>query len=80
MVFAPPRLRTATGAWNAKRAASPGYQAALDALPRHHAEAVREYVAAVHAEAAAHRNEARRARADLEARISGDHHNEGEQP
>ncbi|MFB7249646.1 hypothetical protein [Microbacterium sp. NPDC056234] len=55
----------------------PAYQAALDTMPPRHAAAVREYVAAVHAEAAARRIETNRLQAANNPRNSGNHHKNG---
>lgn len=80
MVYAPPRRTALSAAVASKRSGTHAYQAALDALPPHHAAAVREYVAALHAEAAARRAETTRLQAALDARTRGNHHREGEQP
>lgn len=80
MVYAPPRPTALSAAVANKRSSTRAYQAALDALPPQHAAAVREYVAALHAEAAARRTEATRLQAALDARTRGNHHREGEQP
>lgn len=85
MVYAP-RRPTAGHSLREKRAALPGYQAALDTLPTHHADAIRRYVASIHAEAAAQRREATQARTEnvrLRAALpahAGHPDNEGAQP
>lgn len=80
MVYAPPRPTTLSMARDRQRDGMPAYRTALDALPPQHATAVREYVAAVHAEAAARRAEMNRLQAALDARTRGNHHREGERP
>ncbi|WP_143049288.1 hypothetical protein [Microbacterium sp. LCT-H2] len=72
MVYAPRRPSAIGNATRSKREALPGYQAAMDAIPAHHADAIRAYIASLHQEAAVQRTAAARARAALESRAQGD--------
>lgn len=93
MVYvAPPRPQTPLQRANApKRRTSPAYERTVRLLPTEQRDCIQDYVRALHAEAAAHRNEAGRATAALEdltarlraahdARTRGNHHREGERP
>lgn len=71
MVYARPRPTPISRAARAKEATLSAYRRALDELPEQHADAVRAYLAAVHAEAAARRIEANRLKAELETRDRG---------
>lgn len=77
MVYAAPRHTPLSTARDRQRDGMPAYQAALDTMPPRHAAAVREYVAAVHAEAAARRIETNRLQAAINPRNSGNHHKNG---
>lgn len=72
MVYAPRRPSAVGNATRSKREALPGYQAAMDAIPLHHANAIRAYIGSLHQEAAAQRTAATRARAALESRARED--------
>lgn len=71
MVYAPPRPNALQSASKEKRRTVGAYGAALDGMDRAHAYAVREYVAALYAECAAHRARARRAETALEQATGG---------
>ncbi|MDQ0614804.1 hypothetical protein QF046_002445 [Microbacterium sp. W4I4] len=77
MVYAAPRPTTLSTARDRQRDGMTAFRAALDAIPPQHAAAVREYVAAVHAEAAARRTETVRLQAELNARTRGNHQKNG---
>lgn len=76
MAYAPPHRTPLAEAAARKRRTAPGYDRTVRVLPAAQRDLIYAYVQAIHAEAAAQRNEANRLRAALDSRTRGDHHNE----